>query len=84
MARGWLLDELGRDFVVLALGQPAPEGTGLRAVTPAVNDHLPTRYLGDQAQAIYLIRPDQVVAARWISATADEIKAALAAAWRGA
>jgi 3-(3-hydroxy-phenyl)propionate hydroxylase len=46
-----------------------------------VNDHLRRRYLGDQPQAIYLIRPDQVVAARWISAKADEITAAMAAAW---
>jgi 3-(3-hydroxy-phenyl)propionate hydroxylase len=46
-----------------------------------VNDHLRRRYLGDQAQAIYLIRPDQLVAARWISAKADEITVAMTAAW---
>jgi len=78
---GWLLEALGRDFVVLALGQDAPAVPGARSLAPAVNDHLRRRYLGDQPQAIYLIRPDQVVAARWISAKADEITAAMKAAW---
>jgi len=78
---GWLLEALGRDFVILALGQDAPAVPGARSLAPAVNDHLRRRYLGDQPQAIYLIRPDQVVAARWISAKADEITAAMKAAW---
>ena len=80
---GWLLNALGQDFVVLALGQDAPKVAGTRALHPKLNDHLKTRFLGEATQAIYLIRPDQVVAARWISASADEIKAALDAAWRG-
>lgn len=80
---GWLLDALGLGFVVLALGQPAAVVKGARSLAPDVNDHLQRRYLGAQDRAIYLIRPDQVVAARWISAGADEIEAAMAAAWRG-
>jgi 3-(3-hydroxy-phenyl)propionate hydroxylase len=81
LGEGWLLEALGRDFVVLTLGQDAPAVPSARSLAPAVNGHLRRRYLGDQAQAIYLIRPDQVVAARWISASADEIAAAMAAAW---
>lgn len=78
---GWLLNALGRDFVVLALGQDAPAVPGARSLTPNVNDHLKSRYLGGAAKAIYLIRPDQIVAARWVTASADEIAAAMAAAW---
>ena len=78
---GWLLNALGRDFVVLALGQDAPTVPGARSLTPNVNDHLKSRYLGGAAKAIYLIRPDQIVAARWVTASADEISAAMAAAW---
>lgn len=78
---GWLLEALGRDFVVLALGQDAPSVPGARGLAPKVNDHFKIRYLGQSDSAIYLIRPDQVVAARWVSASADEISAALAAAW---
>jgi 3-(3-hydroxy-phenyl)propionate hydroxylase len=81
LAHGWLTEALGRDFVLLSLGQDAPAATGVRILQPDMNDHLQTRYLGDEACAHYLIRPDQVVAARWISASADEINAAMAAAW---
>ncbi len=78
---GWLLNALGCEFVVLALGQDAPTVPGARSLTPNVNDHLKSRYLGGAAKAIYLIRPDQIVAARWVTASADEIAAAMAAAW---
>jgi 3-(3-hydroxy-phenyl)propionate hydroxylase len=52
-------------------------------LAPEVTETLRARYLGAQAQAIYLIRPDQVVAARWISADAAAIRAAVADIWEG-
>ena len=76
----WMTEILGREFVLLALGCDAPE-TGLRVVKPVLTEMIRKRYLGDQAQAIYLIRPDQVVAARWLSATASEVEGALAQSW---
>jgi 3-(3-hydroxy-phenyl)propionate hydroxylase len=79
---GWMTEALGREFVLLCLGCAAPE-VGLRAISPAVTDTLRARYLGDQPQAVYLIRPDQVVAARWISPCAVQVESALAAAWEG-
>jgi 3-(3-hydroxy-phenyl)propionate hydroxylase len=39
------------------------------------------RYLGKNASALYLLRPDQVVAARWLAATPGEIDAAHKAIW---
>jgi len=83
LATGWMSEALGRDFVVLALGCDAPQ-TDLRVLTPKLNDSLRRRYLGDQPQAIYLIRPDQVVAARWLTASSDEVKQALTQSWSGA
>ncbi len=83
LGTGWLTEVLGRDFVLLSLGGTAPQIDGLRSLHPDLTDALRSRYLGDKPQAIYLIRPDQVVAARWISADATQIKAALAAAWEG-
>ncbi len=77
----WMTEILGREFVLLALGCDAPE-TGLRVVKPVLTEMIRKRYLGDQAQAIYLIRPDQVVAARWLSATASEVEGALAQSWK--
>lgn len=79
----WLTEALGGDFVLLALGATPPDVTGVRILTPTVTDTLRKRYLGDQPHALYLIRPDQVVAARWISGTKADVEAALAAAWEG-
>jgi 3-(3-hydroxy-phenyl)propionate hydroxylase len=80
---GWLTEALGRDVVLLALGVAPPQVAGVRVLTPDVTDTLRARYLGAQAQAIYLIRPDQVVAARWISTDAAAVSAALADIWEG-
>ena len=80
---GWLLEALAGGFTVLALGQPAPEVPGTRALSPVLTGTLRKRYLGGAEKAIYLIRPDQVVAARWTGATPEEIAEALAAAREG-
>ncbi|PWE29344.1 hypothetical protein DDZ14_17715 [Maritimibacter sp. 55A14] len=42
-----------------------------------VNGALANRYLGDNPSAIYLIRPDQHVVARWKSLNPAEIEIAL-------
>jgi len=80
---GWLLDALAGGFTLLALGQGASEVEGVRGLVPDVTDILRRRYLGGAEQALYLIRPDQVVAARWVTSTPQEIAAALAAAREG-
>lgn len=63
---GFLLDHLGGDFVLLAIGDVAVE----RAPLPVVHVARPSpdliaRYLGGASRAVYLIRPDQHVVARW-------------------
>ena len=77
-----MTEALGRDFVLLVLGCDAPE-VGMRVVQPVLTETIRKRYLGGQKQAIYLIRPDQVVAARWLHASASEIEATLAQSWKG-
>jgi len=71
---GFLLSRLGDDFVLLTFDADAPdrleeEGVPVRRVAVTANGdrscHLVKRYLGDSASAVYLIRPDQHVAARW-------------------
>lgn len=71
---GWLLSQLGGDMCLLALGCPAPDIEGVRNVEPALNETLRARYLGNAGQALYLIRPDQVVAGRWTEAEPQEIE----------
>ena len=81
---GFLLDRLGGRFQALAIGAEIPrqldvdglvvEGLSLRA---RADGALARRYLGGAAQAIYLIRPDQHVAARWPAFDPAKIAAAL-------
>lgn len=80
---GWLLERLGGGFTVLAIGRAAPEVPGARALALPVTADLAARYLGGAGAAVYLIRPDQVVAARWMACGADEIAAALTASREG-
>jgi 3-(3-hydroxy-phenyl)propionate hydroxylase len=84
LAEGWLIDRLGREPMVLAIGQPAPQGTGLEVLELAVTPEVRTRYLGEAAQALYLIRPDQIIAARWVTSAPDSISKAAEAIWSDA
>lgn len=79
---GYLLDHVGDDFVLLAIGCAAPavaahgiQTRSLQIDTPSAP--LRTRYLGDEAAAVYPIRPDQHIAARWTTYDAVVIAAAL-------
>lgn len=79
---GWLLNRLGDGFVLLGLNADPPPVDGaaaLRLAAPA-GGALARRYLGDAAAAVYLIRPDQHVAARWTACDAAAAAAALAKA----
>ncbi len=88
---GWLLDRLGEGFTLLVLGlDPAPVEAG--AFTPLqlvegrdftdAQGLVAERY--DRGQgAVYLIRPDQHVAARWRRFDPDAIRAAIARATTG-
>ena len=75
---GYLLDDLRGSFTVLAICCEAPEVPGTETLVIAdPSPELRARYLGEASQAIYLIRPDQHVAARWPSADATQIATAL-------
>ena len=50
------------------------------ALSAAGNEALRSRYLGEATSAVYLIRPDQHVAARWEKWNADAVASALATA----
>ncbi len=83
---GYLLDHLGDDFVLLAINADAPDaieidGITVRTVRISADDDpsgaLSRRYLGGAQSAIYLIRPDQHVTARWPSFDAAACRAAV-------
>lgn len=86
---GWLLDRLGGKFQLLAIGVEAEDGLStcgidIETLSFAADEsaEMAARYLGDAKGAIYLMRPDQHVAARWTrfdkAAVLDALKTATA------
>ena len=81
---GYVLDLLGDRFTLLAIDTDAPEAvseaglTAQRVKLSAVGrDDFRTRYLGTAPGAVYLIRPDQHVVARWPSFDEARVRQAM-------
>jgi 3-(3-hydroxy-phenyl)propionate hydroxylase len=80
---GWVTDQLGGDFHVLSLNCDSPQasvnGIGAKPLSFSTRDNplLHERYLGDADAGVYLIRPDQHVAARWLHPQPEDIRAAM-------
>ncbi|MBO9463929.1 FAD-dependent oxidoreductase [Tropicibacter sp. R15_0] len=86
LGAGFLLSQLGNGFQILTIDADAPDEitvdgvTAKRLAITASDDAtgaLAERYLGDAASAVYLIRPDQHVAARWDRFDEQAVQAAL-------
>ncbi|WP_457647198.1 FAD-dependent oxidoreductase [Profundibacter sp.] len=72
LKEGWLLDRLGDRFQLLVIGGKVDDTLDLGGIeteiihlSPDESPEFTTRYLGDAKSAVYLMRPDQHVAARW-------------------
>lgn len=83
---GYLLDYLGGEFTLLTIDVDAPQtikNDGVVVKRLALSKTMDTkgllseRYLGSAKKAVYLIRPDQHVAARWNEYDEAQIIAAL-------
>ncbi|MBU2483540.1 MAG: FAD-dependent oxidoreductase [Alphaproteobacteria bacterium] len=83
---GWLLDRTGFGFQLMTIDEAAPdvltvEGVEVKSLPLNTADdtdgYLRQRYLGDATSAVYLIRPDQHVAARWDHYDETAVKAAV-------
>ncbi len=82
---GWLLHGLGPGFTLLTINADAPDhfaahGLTLTRLALTATAELQQRYLGEAPSAVYLIRPDQHVAARWTEFDASAVAAAVARA----
>lgn len=83
---GWLLNQLGHGFVLLAFGDPSLDEIGVDGVAARVlrvgrdihdtKGVLAARY-DARPGTVYLLRPDQHVAARWRAFDEARIRAAL-------
>ncbi|NHB76300.1 FAD-dependent oxidoreductase [Rhodobacter calidifons] len=85
VADGWLLNRLGRGFTLMTIDADAPDSLDAHGLTVArlaltATPELTARYLGEARSAVYLIRPDQHVAARWDRFDESAVTAALARA----
>lgn len=85
VAGGWLLQALGRGFTLMTINADAPEQVTAHGLTVprlalTATPEIAARYLCEAAGAIYLIRPDQHVAARWDRYDEAAVAAALAKA----
>lgn len=86
----YLLNALPDGFVLMGINTEVPTVTEidgmplatlmLDTLTDDPSGAVSERYLGNEPQAVYLIRPDQHVAARWKTATDADVHAALATA----
>jgi len=74
---GFLLPRLGDRFTLLALNIDPDSDLPCVALFAPPGSDLAARYLGAARQALYLVRPDQHVAARWPSHDPDAVAAAL-------
>lgn len=86
VAGGWLIDRLGDRFQLVTIDVEAPgtltvDGISVERVALSAADDptgaLAARYLGEAKSAVYLMRPDQHVAARWETFDAGEVTRAL-------
>ena len=82
---GWLLARLGHGFTLMGIGTEVPAsiaayGVAVAGLTLPPTSELRARYLGGAAAAVYLIRPDQHVAARWDHLDEAAVAAAVARA----
>ncbi len=87
VAGGWLMDRFSARFCALAIGCGAAliaslskEVVDVIAFDATESEALSKRYLGTAHAAVYLIRPDGHIAARWIEPSAQDMKKALARA----
>lgn len=86
LANGWLIDRLGNGFQLLAIDTAAPDRLDVDGIVvetlsvstqDAPSDLLAARYLGEAGAAVYLMRPDQHVAARWPAFDENAVREAL-------
>jgi len=59
-----------------------PRVDGANVFAPRVTDMLRHRYLGIATSAVYLIRPDQVIAARWPYPDPASVEKTISRLWR--
>ncbi len=84
LAEKWLIDLLGNKFILLTLNIAFPHPMAKSEIAiksihirTGPSSEISKQYLGDSKQAVYLIRPDHHIAARWRDYDVSTIQEAL-------
>lgn len=80
--QSWLLENFGVQPTILGIGCTPPQVAGCRSIEIEDNEYVRLRYLGSYNQAIYLLRPDQVIAARWATTKPNNFERAISNIWK--
>ena len=78
---GWLIERTGGRVVILAFDCEVDGIEGAEVIRPVITKPVRDRFLGDLAHAVYVIRPDQVVAGRWPYVDRRAIRACIDTIW---
>ncbi len=81
--QSWLLDQFGGMVVIAGIGIDPPALPGSRPLHVEINAFVRQRYLGQGRKAVYLVRPDQVIAGRWLRTSDDELRSAIKEVYEG-
>jgi len=88
----FLIDRLGRDFTLLAIDTQVPDNFASHGITvsgltietsQSDSDAIGKRYLGGAKSAVYLIRPDRHIVARWSAFDENAVERAMEIAING-
>ncbi|MTH96597.1 FAD-dependent oxidoreductase [Roseibium sp. RKSG952] len=85
LEQGWLLAKVGGGFILMGIGVNVPhaisahglEIRGICIAKASITSQIRERYLGRAPGAVYLVRPDQHVAARWRNFDETAVRLAL-------
>jgi 3-(3-hydroxy-phenyl)propionate hydroxylase len=77
----WLQSSLAGQVTLLSIGQGFDDIEGVDIREFEATDYMHSRYLGTSDRALYLIRPDQIVAARWVHAGVQTVAKEVARLW---
>ncbi len=81
LGTGWLQESLAGKVTLLAIGQGFDDLDGVDVREIEINPHIRQRYLGTSDRALCLVRPDQVIAARWVHAGVNRVATEVARIW---
>ncbi len=77
----WLINLFDTNVTVLGINTEVPKFRGCKSINLTANKYIRERYLGNKPKAIYLIRPDHVISARWLETSENQLSKEINRIW---